>query len=498
MRKLLPLLLAVALVAGCGNSSGSGSKGSAGPGSSSPGGAEIAPSSTTFLLRLNTAFDSEQWQTLDALLKKLPDGEKVYSSVAGKGVDFDADVKPALGPETDALALNGVDLNAKTLVGMTQPKDEAKFTALLAKGGGTPPATEDVAGWQVVADKQATIERFKAARQQGLLADDSEYKDAVKDLPDSSVATLYLKGGTLASAINKRAKTGSGSSQTLPGVGSVDWLSGAATAVDNGITLEFRLKAQKLQLQTYTPELPAEVPADVVLFVDFKGLDSALEQVRNSPALKKQLGPAQQALGGLLDEVVALFKNEGAFYVQPGAGTTAYTLVLKVDDEASARATLDKLGTLVGALSQKTPQQVTVGGATVQKVSLSAKTSLYYGVVDGKLVVTNSEASIRDLAGGGEHLADSQAWKDATSAADMPDKVAGILYADVHSLVPLLEKLQASSSSSSGSGSSGSGSSTSKPMSPEVKRNLAALGGLLLYGSADGDVATAKGFLAVR
>lgn len=493
MRRLLPLLLAVALLAGCGNSSGSGSKASAGPGSSSLGGAEIAPSSTTFLLRLNTAFDSQQWQTLDALLKKLPDGEKLLSSIGGKGVDFNADVKPALGPEADALALNGVDLNAKTLVGMTQPQDEAKFKALLAKGGGTPPATEDVAGWQVVADKQATIDRFKAARQQGLLADNSQYKDAIRGLPDSSLATLYLNGGTLASAINKRAKTGSSSSQTLPGVGSIGWLSGAATAVDNGLTLEFRLKAQKLQLQTYTPELPAEVPADVALLVDFKGLDSALEQLRNSPALKNQLGPAQQALGGLLDEVVALFKNEGAFYVQPGAGKSAYALVLKVEDEASARATLDKLGTLVGAFSQKTPQQVTVGGATVEKLTLSAKTSVYYGVVGGKVVVTNSEASVRDLGGSGERLADSQAWKDATAAAEMPDKVSGILYADVHSLVPLLEKLQASSTSSSGSGSS-----SSTPTSPEVKRNLAALGSLLLYGSADGDVATAKGFLAVR
>ena len=77
-----------------------------------------------------------------------------------------------------------------------------------------------------------------------------------------------------------------------------------------------------------------------------------------------------------------------------------------------------------------------------------------------------------------------------TSAADMPSQVAGILYADVQNLTPLLEKLQASSSKSSGS--------TSKPMSPEVKRNLKALGSLLLYGSVNGDVVTAKGFVSVR
>ena len=487
MRKFLPLLLAVALVAGCGGGSSSSKSGA---GSSSPGGATIAPSTTPFLLRLNTAFDSSQWQTFDTLLKKFPDGEKLYSSIAGKGVNFDTDVKPALGPETDLLALNGADLNAKTFVGLTQPQDQAKFEALLAKGSGPKPVTKEVAGWQVVADKAATIARFEAARSQGgTLADDSEYKEATGDLPSDSLATLYVNGGPLTAAISKRAKTGTTGS--LPGVGALDWVSGAFTAVDNGLTLDFRLKSGKqVQIQTYTPELPAEVPADVVLFVDFKGLDSVLQQIKSSPALQGQLGQAQAALGGLLDEVIALFKNEGAVYVQTGAAGTAYTLVLKVEDTASAQGTLDKLGTLVGALSQKPPEQVRVGGTTVEKLSLGTKTSIYYGIVGGKLVITNSEDSIRGLAGNGERLADSQAWKDATSAADMPDQVAGILYADVHNLIPLLEKLQASSSTSSGS--------TSKPMSAEAKRNLAALGTVLLYGAVDGDVVTAKGFLSVR
>lgn len=484
MRKLLLLLAAAALLAGCGSSSRS-----SGGGGSSSGGAQIAPATTSFLLSLDTAFDSSQWQTLDALLKKIPNAEKLSASIGGKGVNLETDVKPALGPETDLLALNGADLNNKALVGLTQPADQAKFEALLAKRSGTKPVTKEVDGWQVVADKAATIARFEAARSQGTLADNADYKAAMSDLPSDALATLYVSGGPLTAAIDKRAKTGSSSS--LPGIGSVDWVSGAVTAVDNGFTVDLRVKSSKeLQVSAYKPQLPAEVPADVALFVDFKGLDSALEQAKSSPALKNQLGGAEAAIGGLLDEVIALFKNEGAFYVQTAGSSTAYVLVLEVDDTAAAQGTLDKIGTLVGALSQKPPKQVSIGGATVSELALGAKTTIDYGIVAGKLVISNSEAAIRDLAGSSERLADSQPWKDATSAAGMPDQVAGILYADVQSLEPVLEKLQASSSKSSGS--------TSKPMSPEAKQALQAFGTALLYGAVDGDVATAKGSLSLR
>jgi hypothetical protein len=482
VRRLSVLILAAALLAGCGG--GSSTKQPASPGSSTPGGASVAPLSTPFLLRLNTAFDSPQWQAFDRLLRKFPDGTKLYSSIAGQGVDFDNDVKPALGPETDLLALTLEDLNSGAFLGLTQPRNEAKFLTLLTKNDSTPSVSEQIADWHVIADERTTIDRFKQARNEGVLSGSAAYKDAVAELPANALATVYVNGNVLTRAIAKQAKTTAG---PVPGIGRIGWLSGALTAQPGGLALDFRLKGDELTVSPFAAELPAEVPAGVSLFVDFKGLDAALEQLKRSPALQKQLGSAEQALGGLLDEVIGLFKNEGAVYIRPGATGNEYTLVLKVDDEAAVGATLDKLGTLVGAFAQKAPEQVDVAGVSAKKIVLG-KSTVYYAVFDGKLVLTNSEGAIRGLKGGGQRLADSQAWQEVKTAAALPDQTVGILYADVQKLLPVIEKLQASSSSGSGS----------TPLSPQAKRNLGPLGTVLLYGAVNGNVATAKGFVSVR
>jgi hypothetical protein len=476
VRRLSVLVVAAALVAGCGGSSGS--KQAATPGSSTPGGAAVAPLSTPFLLRLNTAFDSSQWQAFDRLLRKFPDGTKLYSTIAGQGVDFDRDVKPALGPETDLLALTAEDLNKNTFVGLTQPQNEAKFLALLAKNDSTPPVSEQIADWHVIADERATIDRFKRARNEGALSGSTAFKEATAELPADALATLYVNGGVLTSAIAKRAKTAAG---PVPGIGRISWLAGALTARDRGLALDFRLKGDELTLSPFAAELPAEVPAGVSLFVDFKGLDAALEQLKRSPALQKQLGSAEQALGGLLDEVIALFKNEGAVYIRPGVTGNEYTLVLKVGDEAAAGATLDKVATLVSALAQKVPEPVDVAGVAAKKIALG-KNTIYYAVFGGKLVLTNAAGAIRGLKDGGQRLADSHAWRDAKTASGLPDETAGIFYADVQKVLPLLQGL----------------GKNSKPLSEQARRNLAPLGTVLLYGAVNGNVASAKGFVSVR
>jgi hypothetical protein len=476
VRRLSVLVIAAALAAGCGGSSGP--KQTASPGSSTPGGATIAPLSTPFLLRLNTAFDSPQWKAFDRLLRKFPDGTKLYSSIAGKGVDFNRDVKPALGSETDLLALTSRDLNTNAFVGLTQPRNEAKFQALLTKNDSTPPVSEEIADWHVIADDRATIDRFKRARNEGALSGSTAYKDATAELPAGALATLFVNGGLLTRAVAKQAKTTAG---PVPGIGRIGWLSGALTAQDEGLALDFRLKGDELTASPFTAELPAEVPAGVTLFADFKGLDAALEQLKRSPAVQKQLGSVEQALGGLLDEVIGLFKNESAVYVRPGATGNEYTLVLKVGDEAAAGATLDKLATLVSASTQTVPEQVDVDGVAAKKIVLD-KNTIYYAVFGGKLVLTNAAGAIRGLNGSSQRLADSQAWRDVKTAAGLPDQTVGIFYADVQKVLPLVQGL----------------GTNSKPLSEQAKRNLAPLGTVLLYGAVNGNVASAKGFVSVR
>jgi Protein of unknown function (DUF3352) len=476
---LLAALLALPLAA-CGGGGGGGGKDSSST-TSGEGGAAIVPKTAPLLIRLDTTFDSPQWTVLNTLLQKFPDGEKLFSEIAGPGVDFEQDVKPALGPETDQFALNGQDLQNKVFLGATQPRDPAKFESLLAKDENHP-VSEEIDGWQVVADKRETIDRYKLAKRGGTLADSADYKAAIDTLPPAALATVYVDGPTLSRELAKQAKTGSGSGP-VPGVGRISWLAGAVSAEEKGFALDLRLKGDELEVTPFTPELPAQVPADVALFVDLKGLDATLEEARRTPALQKQLGEAQKALGGLIDEVIALFKGETAITVRPVGAAAEYTLVVTVEDEAQASATLDKLATLIGAFTQSSPEPVSVGGIPAHKLSLGTS-AIYYTVFDGKLVVTNAEGGITGVQEG-PRLADSQAYKDAAEAAGLPDQSTGIVYADVPKLLPLLDKLAKSSKDG-------------KPIPPEVKRNLEPLSTALLYGSVDGDVLTVKGFASVR
>jgi hypothetical protein len=493
-RLLLALLVALFALplAACGGGSKSSSAGS-----SDGGGATIAPKTAPFLVRLNTAWDSPQWTSLNALLAKLPNGDKVLSGIGGQGVDFEQDVKPALGPETDIFTLNGADLNNKVFLGANQPLDATKFNALLAKGD-NPPVAEEIDGWQVIADKRETIDRYKLAKRDGTLDDNANYKAAMESLPDAALARFYVDGPTLRRVLAARstssATSGSSSgagalsslgkgSGPVPGVGRLSWLAGALSAEEKGFAADLRLKADELEVTPFKPTLASQVPADVSLFIDLKGLDATLDEARRAPAIQKQLGEAQQALGGLIDEIIGLFKGETAITVRPVGSKNEVTLLVTVDDAEKATGTLDKLATLVGALTQKTPEPVTVAGQDFKKLAIG-KTSLYYGVFDGKLVVTNSEGAITSLVNG-PYLADSQAYKDVAEAAGLPDESTGIFYADVPKLVPLIDSLAKS-------GKNG------KPLSPDAKAHLEALSTALFYGSVDGDVLSLKGFVSVR
>src|SRR3954462_6599151 len=105
MRKAAILVLSAALLAGCG---GGGSKPAAKSGAGAAG-AGVAPKSTAFLLRLDTSFDSAQWHAFESLLKMFPGGEQALAGIGGSGTTI-ADLRGALGPETDLVALTRADL----------------------------------------------------------------------------------------------------------------------------------------------------------------------------------------------------------------------------------------------------------------------------------------------------------------------------------------------------------------------------------------------------
>jgi hypothetical protein len=447
---------AAVLAAGCGSSSTSGPS----------GGASVAPSSTAVFARIDTDPRSAQWQAaLAPLLQLLPSGAADMLS----GLDT---LEGALGPETDAAALSPADLDAKKIVGLTQPESTATLETLLAKHD-PPLVSENIGGWQVVAADRETIDRFKRARNEGSLAANSSYRAATEGLPAQALATIYVDGSALTTEVDRRAQTGLG---PIPGVGRVSWLAGSVSSAPGGLEGQLRLKGDEIEPFEYTAELPAQVPAPVSLFVDAKGLNATLDELRRSPALTGQLATVAKALGGLVDDVIRLFEGEAAFYVRPLPAGPEYTLVVQTADEAAAAGTLDRLATLAGALSQALPEHIVVEGVPVTKFVVD-KTTLYYAVFGGHVVITSAPSGIRGLVHTGPRLADTPGWKTAAAAAGLPEQTAGIAYGDVARALPQLAKL--------------TGSTAKAAATAPLHTGLA-------YLTVDGSVLSARGFVGVR
>src|SRR5919201_761953 len=92
MSRLAGLLAVLALVlAGCG-----GTTSDIGAGAS-----DLVPGSAAVFIAVDTDPSSSQWQTVDELASKFPDKQKAIDSIKSdmskQGVDWEQDVRPALG-----------------------------------------------------------------------------------------------------------------------------------------------------------------------------------------------------------------------------------------------------------------------------------------------------------------------------------------------------------------------------------------------------------------
>ena len=499
MRKRLAaiaLLAALALLAaGCGSSK---SKQGA---SGGPSGATVFPASAPAFIALDSDLGSDQLKQVDALSKKFPGRAKVLADIEQQltkdGIDFKTDVKPALGPEVDFAWLDFAD-NGTNAVAVTQPKDEAKFKALVAKGNKSDPTsklyTEKIGDWTAIADSQAKLDRLKNAQNGAKLADEQRFKDAMADLPGDALVKTYLNGQAARQALRGSLPPSVLSSGALAGtpLQDLDWLSAAGTADSNG----FRIAAGAKSGQggkTYTSELVHALPAGAWADVSFNDLASSLRRtlgsLRSIPGFQAKRAQLEQALGlSLENDLLPLFAGEGAIAVYPGpAGSRVPTIdfVLKVADEAKARRVLRRVGALAQLGHVGTVRPVTAGGVSGFELRpTGSRIAVDYAVSKGLLVVTDSRTALGAIGGNGKKLADDPLFKEARSGAKAPDKTTGFAYVNLHAAVPaILGFLPPSTQTAS---------------LAEIRANAAPLQTLFFYGTKDGDVTRSGGFLEIK
>jgi hypothetical protein len=463
---LAALALLVLFAAGCGSESPAG-----------PAGAEVAPASAELFLSVRTDPDSEEWLQAVEVLERFPDSDEVVRFLLeelGLG-DFDpqADLEPALGPETDIVVF---DLAGEgEAVGLTQPDDPQKLEEVLAALSGDM-VTREIDGWTAFSDSEANLERFEGERSEGTLADSERYGETMDDVDTDALVQVYLNS--------------EGLDVSLPGGQATLGLS--VGAEDEGVRLEGAtdLGAGELAPETFAAELPGIVPGGVLAYFGTSNLEASLSAMRDSfaeamPEFDRDLARVEAEIGVSLEEdLFPLFRGETALYVRPGLFIPEVTLVTEVEDEAAALATM---GDLVNALEEylEIPQgarEVEIAGVQATEVPVSPPISLFYSAFDGRLVVTTSAGGIEALRGDEDRLADDSDFTDALDQADVPDETSGLAYVRLSEAIPYVLSLAAQAGDE---------------VPALVRANLEPLDSLVLYGSQDGETIRFTGLLAV-
>jgi Protein of unknown function (DUF3352) len=481
--------LAAAGLAACGGGTGT-------PGSGTPASAELVADGVPVFVAIDGNFDSEQWTAVEELLQRFPSGgaglDRLFAELAEGGVDFNTEVKPALGPEV-AIALTDLPQEGDPpAVLLTQPADPAKFEALLAQAD-EPAVWRIVDGWYVVADDDAAIE---AALSDGeSLAASDAFESAMEDLPGDALVRLYLDGPALTEAAQEASAQGAVGAAALGlDAATLESVGLALSAEPQGIRLDGVARSEGgPELEAGSSELVEVVPADAVAFGAVNGLEDGVSKLLAAVSdSTPELAQAELLLGiSLEDDVVPLFAGESGFYVRAGEPIPEVTLLLSPEDPEAALATVDRLlaaAAAFGALGDEngTPQlpaepaTVTIAGVEAKQVRLGEDVTLTYAIVDGRIALSTSERGIADVAGDGPKLAGSPAFDQAREAAGLSDEALGLVYLDLNDGIALLEGLDALDDADS-----------------ESIANLQPLQYLVLGASGSGDEARFAGFLGI-
>ncbi|MGZ6727488.1 MAG: DUF3352 domain-containing protein [Gaiellaceae bacterium] len=473
----LGLLASVALLAaGCGGKQQAASTGS---------GAQFVRADALAFVSVDTDFGSSQWKQLDALANKFPGRDQavksIEKSIAGQGLDFSADIKPALGPELDLAVASGATLKNTAEVGLLQPGDEGKFKALVAKQNQAQPNSKSVYrkldnGWYAIADSQAAIDQVLKGSNPAL-SDESLYKDALAKQPSDALAKAYVNGQELGKLVQKTIQAhGSGlSGSTTSSLQNLDFVSASLSAENDGVRLQGATQGSGSSVLgggDYTPKLLGEAPSDAFAFLSFKGGQSL------GSGLGSLTVPLETALGIPLKDLLALFENENAAYVRPGAVIPEFAAILQPSDTTKGMATLTKLAERAAAGGA-----ATLSGGAEKTLSVGTQFQLHFGIKDGKIVITNAPGGIGQVGASGQSLADSADFKEAKDAAGLPDANGGFFYFDLKNTIPLIE---------------GFAGLAGTKIPPQVSANLAPLRSFLEWSAGSGNSRTFDAFLEIK
>jgi len=438
VRRLGCLLALLALgLAGCGGTT-----------NPSSGAGDLVPASVPLFVALDTDLGSPQWQAVDKLASKFPDKQRAVDSInqqlRKKGLDWERDLKPALGPELDVVTLDFA--HPEETVALMQPKDEGAFERAVKKGNAGDPSSklvyEKFHGWTLMSDKQTAIDAFKQASDAAkrTLSDDKNFSAAMGKAGDG-IFRAYVNGASVMAAARNYMGPDAGS--YFKKLGTLDWLLLKLSAKSDGIGWDTTVhgtpgKAFKnVDVHASDGSLQKLVPKDALLYLAFHGSKGMLGGLGGNPILQ-QFGA--KGLGDALLQLGTILEGENALYVR-AAGTKAVpevTFIASPGGGVDGAAALDRVLTRFAKELGGRPQRTTIAGVSTRVIG-TGPIAVRYANVKGKLIVTDLPSGIVFAQSGGKSLTNNQEYKDATSGVPASPQV--VLYVDIHSTIPALRRL---------------------------------------------------------
>jgi hypothetical protein len=225
--------------------------------------------------------------------------------------------------------------------------------------------------------------------------------------------------------------------------GARGWVGARLFVEDNATRVSVRTEAAA---PVYRPRLLRDVPSGALLAVTFKNARQLVARIQVEPSLRDALGEYRT----LLSDLAPALQGEGVFYFVPGV--LIPTLVLEVEKTSDPTA---------ASSLQRVADRVATETGNVLKLHGSTRAD--------RIFLTNS--AVGPPPQPTARLVDDQPFKDALAAADAPDEVTWLAYADLQRLVPIAQALAQLLGGD--------------PPSAESKRRLERLGTLVAYGAAD-------------
>jgi hypothetical protein len=436
MRHLaLVLAFASLALAGCGGTTSR----------TAAGGAEIVPADATMFVAINTDADAAQWRAVNELANRFSDKQNVEQTVKeglqDQGLDWDTDVKAAIGPEFDFVWLH-LDQQGQNFVVLTQPKDTAKFDRLIKKAqeSSTELFRAKVGGWEVLAPSEAAVEQFvrESESSDSKLADEDGFSAAMSNYPDDALLRFYLDGPPVMDLA--RDELSADDRAYVDKLGRLDWIASGLNVTSAGVRFDLNVHGKAgpalkdvVPTKPFGAALTQEVPSDALAYFAFHGAKGMLTGLEDNPLFSEQV-PELHRYAGVLKSVESLLQGENAFYVRPaGKGKTPeVTFVAEPAPGTDGAATLDRLIKRYRSELElpAQPKRSRVAGLPAHTIDLG-EYKVHYANVGNRLVITNLGAGFRALKGNPPSLADSQDFQQAVDSAGMPAKTQGFFYVNV-------------------------------------------------------------------